>query len=187
MKAFRFLCFLLSWLQAGALWAGEPTEGFRVKSVRFYVQNDTLFFDAQIDYRLSARALEALENGVPLILEVHLQLRAQDAWIWEDSLVDQRLRYRIQYKPLSKDYFVTQLPDEGGRSYVTRDAALSALGQLEALPLISRDRLRKDRQYELHLKAFLDIEALPLPLRPMAYLFPSWKLSTGWTRWPVPR
>jgi len=183
MKVFRCLFFLLGWLNAGMLWAAE---GFRVESVRFHAQDGTLFFDTQIDYQLSARALEALENGVPLILEVHLQLRAQDAWIWEDSLVDQRLRYRIQYKPLSKDYFITQLPGNAGRSYVTRDAALSALGQLEAVPLVSKDQLQKGRQYALHLKAFLDIEALPLPLRPMAYLFPSWKLSTGWTRWPVP-
>ena len=36
-----------------------------------------------------------------------------------------------------------------------------------------------------NLKIALDIEELPLPLRPTAYLLPSWKLSSGWTTWPL--
>jgi len=160
-------------------------DDFQVKSVEFRSQDDTLVMDAQIDFAFSEVAIEALDNGVPLTLEVHIQLRASDAWVWDKSLVDQRLRYVIRYKPLSERYLVGRFPDSGGHSYVTRDAAVAALGDLQGIQLVGRERLEEDTNYEVHLQASLDIEALPLPLKPMAYLLPSWKLSTGWTKWPL--
>jgi hypothetical protein len=69
-------------------------DDFDVVEARTYIDDGIYELDVQIDYDFSERALEALENGVPLTLEVHLQVRRADGWIWENSLVDQRLRYR---------------------------------------------------------------------------------------------
>lgn len=149
--------------------------------------NDIYYLDARIDYGFSSVALEALDNGVPLTMEVHIQLRAADAWIWDESLLDQRLRYQIHYKPLSERYQVTLLPGANGRGFVTRDAAIRALGEVDGIQLVGRQRLDPEQAYEVHIKAALDTEELPLPLRPMAYLRPSWQLSTGWTKWPLQR
>lgn len=180
--------FAVLWL-AGALLTSRAVVAseFRVDEVTTRLEGETVVLDARIDYRFSAVALEALDNGVPLTLEVHVQLRPADAWVWEDSLVDQRLRYMIRYKPLSERYLVSRLPDTGGRDYVTRDAAIAALGDIRGLDLVSIDRLEPNREYEVHLQASLDVESLPLPLKPMAYLLPSWKLSSGWTKWPLQR
>jgi len=158
---------------------------FRVESAKTHLSNDTYLLDARVHYGFSDLALEALDNGVPLTIEVHLQVRAADAWIWDDNLLDRRMRYAIRYKPLSERYLVTQLPGEGGRSFVTRDSAIAALGEIKQAPLIGASSLEPGVAYEMHIKAELDIEELPLPLRPMAYLRPSWQLSTGWTKWPL--
>ena len=45
------------------------------------------------------RTIEALGNGVPLTIVVHFQVRRANAWIWEDSVADGRLRYALRYKP----------------------------------------------------------------------------------------
>ncbi len=158
---------------------------FEVAEVETRLVNGTYVLDAQIDYDFSERALEALDNGVPLTVEVHIQVRPEDDWIWDNSLIDQRLRYRIRYKPLSDRYLVSQLPGESGRTYVTRDAAVSALGEIKNLQLLDQTRLNPDESYEVQMRASLDIEELPLPLRPMAYLYPSWKQSSAWTKWPL--
>jgi hypothetical protein len=158
---------------------------FKVEQVTTRLSDDTFLMDANIRYGFSDRALEALDNGVPLTVEVHIQVRPQDDWIWQESLVDQRLRYRIRYKPLSERYLVTQLPGEQGRTYVTRDAALTALGELRGVPLVSQERLEQGLAYEVQVRVSLDIEELPLPLRPMAYLYPSWKQSSKWSKWPL--
>jgi hypothetical protein len=68
---------------------------------------------------------------------------------------------------------------------VTRDAALAALGEIQGLQLLDRARLDPEQAYEVQIRASLDIEELPLPLRPMAYLYPSWKHASKWTKWPL--
>jgi len=161
---------------------------FTVAAVQTKEDEGMLVMAADIDYGFSVEALEALDNGVPLTLEVHIRLRGGDDWVWKRSLIDQRLRYLIRYRPLSKRYLVSPLPSDGdtGLDYVTRDAAIAALGRIDGLQLVSRERLRKaGGMFNLWVKAFLDIRELPLPLRPIAYLFPAWKLSSGWTQWPL--
>lgn len=176
----------LPWLLALAVALPAAAEGFRVESAKTRLEGETYVLDARIDYGFSDLALEALGNGVPLTIEVHVQVRPKDAWIWDDNLLDERLRYAIRYKPLSERFLVSQLPGDGGRGFVTRDAAIAALGEIK-LPLVDAARLEPKTAYKVHLKAELDIEELPLPLRPMAYLSPAWKLSTGWTKWPLER
>ena len=178
------LLLALFWALAAA---PEAAADISVQEVETRDEGGTLVMDASIRYGFSEQVLEALDNGVPLTLEVHIQLRGADDWVWSESLVDQRLRYVIRYKPLSERYLVSQLPgDGGGISYVTREAAIAALGEIEGLQLGSRQRLLdEDRELEVQMRVSLDIEELPLPLKPMAYLHPSWKLSSGWTKWPL--
>jgi len=181
----------LSWVLF-ALWtlttAPLAVAQFSVTAVHTKNEAGMLVMDADIGYGFSAEALEALDNGVPLTLEVRIRLRGVDDWVWDRSLVDRRLRYRIRYKPLSERYLVSPLPGDGGggSDYVTRDAAIAALGRIDGLRLVSMERLRKvGRAFRLWVKASLDIKALPLPLRPTAYLFPAWRLSSGWSQWPL--
>jgi hypothetical protein len=188
----RSLAHALAWLLAalavsiltlpGPLRAGEE---LRIKEARTRLADRTYILDALIDYKLSGQALEALDNGVPLTFVVRIQVRPVDAWIWEDSAADIHLRYRLRYKPLSERYEVFRLPGDSGRVFVSREAAIAALGEIRNLSLVSQDRLEPDTQYEVQIKVALDIEELPLPLRPMAYLRPAWKLVSSWSKWPL--
>jgi hypothetical protein len=45
------------------------------------------------------------------------------------------------------------------------------------MPLIEVAKLNKSEAYNVELDAKLDIEALPLPLRPKAYISSDWSLS----------
>jgi hypothetical protein len=161
--------------------------GFVVSRAVTQLRDGQYFLDAQVDYRFSETALEALDNGVPLTLEVRVQVRREGAWIWEESLTDKRFLYVIRYQPLSELYRVARLPKGSERSFVTRAAAVDALGEIEDLPLLAAARVDPDEVYMIRVKVSLDVEALPLPLRPVAYLKPSWKLSSGWTQWPLAR
>ena len=159
--------------------------GFAIEQTQIRPEAGQLLVSARVHFDFSTAVLEALDHGVPLTLVVHVQVRRAEAWMWEDSLVDEQWRYTIRYRPLSERYEVHRLPEHDGRDFVTRDAAIRALGEISDQALIGLDRLDPDEDYELQIRVFLDIEELPLPLRPMAYLKPSWKLSSGWTTWPL--
>ena len=178
-----------------ALWAlslvlGPPVplqagDEFHINEARTRLDEAVFVLDADIEFRFSPEALEALDNGVPLTIVFHFQVRSADAWIWDDSVSDLRLRYAIRYKPLSERYEVYRLPGDRGRSFVSREAAIAALGELRGLQLVAQERLDPEGDYLLHMKAELDIEELPLPLRAIAYLRPAWKLGSSWTEWPL--
>lgn len=163
---------------------GMARPAFKIEDVKVRMVGDELVMDVRFAANLSPVALEALDNGVPLTLEAHIQVRPADAWIWDSSLLDRRLRYSIRYQPLADRYLVGPVPG-AGHTYVTRDAAIAALGDLHDLPLLNRGELTPGKDYQIDLMIALDIEELPLPLRPTAYLLPSWKLSSGWTTWPL--
>ncbi len=183
----RVLSLLLALLTQLVAIPATARDDFNVRDVHTHLENGVYLLNATIDAKFSAEALEALENGVPLTIVIHFQVRCVKAWLWEDSLLDQQRRYVIRYKPLADGYEVYPLPGEHGRRFVTREAALRAFGELTDLALINQDRLQPDTDYEVQIKVFLDIEALPLPLRPIAYLKPSWQLASRWSKWPLNR
>lgn len=142
-----------------------------------------ILLDAEIAYQLNDTVSEALENGVPLTFETHVQMRRSKAWIWEKDVVDHRLRTVLRYRPLSGLYELRNLQGDEGLSFATRDAALGAMGRIVAMPVIERERLDNDKEYLVRVEVGLDIEALPLPMRPLAYLNSDWSISSELWEW----
>jgi len=149
-------------------------------------EGELLVLNGQLEFSFSSEALEALENGVPLVVELRLRVRKRNAWFWEASLVDRVLPVQIRYKPLSRSYQVTDMTRGEKRSFATRGAALTALGELSRIPLLHVGELPLGRAaYEVQLRPELSIEALPLPLRPLAYISPEWNLRGKWLIHPL--
>lgn len=178
MKAWRRLSLLLM-LACSAVRAGE----FSVGDVLLSEVDAYLTIDANLHYRLSDKAEEALNNGVPLTFVTHIEIRDDDVWIWQPDLVDRRLRSTLTFHALSGLYEVHQLDSGFSQQFATRDAALQALGEIRGLRLIPSSELRKGATYTVRLDTYLDLEALPLTLRPLAHLTPAWHLeSDPWER-----
>jgi len=175
-----WVCLLVALLTGSA---PAVAKAFAVEGLTAREVEGVYLMDADILYQFSDQALEALENGVPLTLEVHIQLRREGAWIWESDLLDARLRYRILHQALHSLYQVTDLSTGVQQYFATRKAAFTALGRIRDVQLIQAEKLQPGETYKLSLRSSLDIEALPLPLRPLAYLSPAWNLSSEWSLW----
>jgi hypothetical protein len=186
MKYNRVTTFLLtmlivtgSWMLHHSVLAGE----FVIRNATSKLVGDVFVISAEIDYQFSEVALEALENGVPLLVDVHVQVRRQGAWIWEKDIVDRHFQKQIRYLPLSATYEVITQSGSKKTQFISRDAALSALGSIDEYPVVKASQLKENETYEMEIKTVLDIEALPVPLRPKAYMSPEWKLSSEWSQW----
>ena len=187
ITARRNLLFLFLLVAASAPAQAVRADEFVFERVETRLKGSHYLLDARVNYQFSDTALEALDNGVPLTLDLHLKLERLGAWFWEEPLIDTHLRFSIRFHALAETYQVLDHARDLQHNFVTRDAALSALGELNELPVVDEVVLDAQGIYQIRLKTSLDIEALPLPLRPLAYVQPAWKLSSGWSLWPLER
>jgi len=168
-------------LCAGLVWAS----GFQVLNVSTRLEDNVYWLNADLDYDFSAPALDALDSGVPLTVELQIQILRPRTWVWDEVVADLRQRFRLEYHALAGQYLITNLNNGELASFPSRGAALNYLGRLRRLPLLEAARLAPGEDYYGQLRSRLDIESLPAPLRPVAYLSPDWRLASEWYRWPL--
>lgn len=178
---------ILAWLVTAALVGYALTvaagAGLSVRHASTRVVNDVYLVDALLDYQFSPDTLEALSNGIPLTFVLTVEIHRRRAYLWDASEIKVRQSYRLSYHALSNRYLITNLITGNRRSFHSLDDAIAGLGIVNGVPVAERHRLDPGQSYELRLRAQLDVEALPAPLRLVAYLSPQWRLSSGWYRW----
>jgi hypothetical protein len=184
IRTCRFLLLGLALLMAVRADAAD----FSVKSAQPFLEQRALHVNAHLDLPLNPKIEEALSKGIPIDVVFEINL-VKYRWWWRNMVVtDHILHRRLQFHALSRQYLVSGLHDlDSSESFGSLSQALAHAGTLEELviPLTSKKVIEADGRYLLMLRARLDIEALPMLMRPLAYATPSWRLNTGWTEWPI--
>jgi Domain of unknown function (DUF4390) len=122
--------------------------------------------NADIDYRLS-------------------KVEERRDYVWNKTIVDKTARFRIQYHALLNMYRVKNESDATVNNFSTLQAALDLLSTLRDYPLVEQKLIQAQKHYVAKMKVHFERDALPLPLRPTAYLNPQWYLSSAWYVWPL--
>jgi len=148
-------------------------------------EDNRIYLDAQVHYELTPVVSEALENGVPLTFVTHVQMRQVGAWIWEKDAADFRLRTVLRHRSLSGLYEVRYVGTDDKQVFATREAALRFMGRIRDFAIADRGSLDLKKEYRVRLEAYLDVESLPLPLRPRAYLSSDWHLEAEPWEWQI--
>lgn len=156
-----------------------------VRSINFELRNGQYFLSADIQYALTQTAREALQKGIPLYWDVLIKVVRERNWLWNKTLVDFKIRYRIQYHALLNNYRVTNITSSDSTNYATLAAALEGMAEIRNIAILDEEDIEKDESYRVSVKTRFDREALPLPLRPASYVNPQWYLSSDWLQWPV--
>ena len=177
------LCGVLLWLLPFSVYAGEFAA--EVKQAEIKLQGDSYVLFADIVYQLSDKAMEALQNGVPLFWDIQVKIQQHRDVLWDKTLVDLAIRYRIQYHALLNMYRVRNEGDGEVYNFSTLSAALDLMSAVRDFRVLEKTQLAPEKQYLCAVKVSFDREALPLPLRPIAYIDPQWYLSSDWTLWPL--
>jgi len=169
------------------LFASAPTqasEAFIIKSLETRLHDNVYSFSTRIEYGFSDEALAALKNGVPLIIILNIEVQ-QERWYWNKTIAELEQGYLLIYHALSKKFILHNLNSGTQTDYSSLGSALHALGYLEHLPLIDAKLLKPKARYILRLRSKLDIESLPAPMRPLAYISSDWRLQSDWYTWPL--
>jgi hypothetical protein len=144
------------------------------------------YLQAQFTIELSSGAEEAVENGVPLVFELQIQVVETHAWLWDSIAVEYTERRSLQYHALSQTYQVKDLNAGTQGNYRRLDDALTAAGRLQKLYLSDKS-LDDGPSYSVRLRGSLDVEALPTPVRLLAYVSSDWSMVSKWYKWPLVR
>lgn len=165
--------------------ADDPGE-FLVEDAHTWTEDKAHKLDAQFTVRLSSGAQEALENGVPLVLELQVQLVKTHKWFWDAVDVELTQRRQLQYHALSRSYLVKDLNAGTQGNYRRLDDALRAAGTIQSL-VLTEQPLQAGSHYIVRIRGSLDIESLPTPVRLLAYVSSAWDMQSEWYAWPLVR
>lgn len=163
--------------------AGADTHDVAVKKAELQLKNGIYLLSAEIGYHISSRALEALRNGIPLFWDIKILVKEQRDFLWNKTIIEKVIRYRIQYHALLNMYRIRNENSGEVFNFSTLAGALDLLSSVTDVPVMKRNELDPEIKYLAAVKVVFDRESLPLPLRPQAYLNSQWYLSSEWYLW----
>jgi hypothetical protein len=175
------LLLLLGWVT----WCPDAAAGheFLVEDARGRMDAERFLVDARIGVRLDADVLEALENGVALEFELQGQLLRPRRFWWDARVARATRRLQLMRHTLTGGYTVAEPGRAQQLTFKRLDEALGALGEVRDFELGDAGDAADSPRLRGRLRLRLNIEALPAPLRPIAYVSPGWHLSSGWHEW----
>ncbi len=174
---------LLTYASTWAVGAAEQETRFRILEASTRLVDEVYRLDARVAFDFSADAIEALDNGVPLVVELQIEIYEPRDLLWDRDVATLYRRHRIEYRALADRYVLTNLNTGEVSNHTNLPAALALLGRVRDFPMLDRRLLQVGLSYRARLRARLDVEALPLPLRPVAYLSNAWDLTSAWHDW----
>lgn len=176
-KSIKRLALALGLILVATQAIAQPGE-FSVDEINPRVEDNLLAVDARIEYALGDTVIEALENGVELVITQTLRLERKRWWWSNATVINQQRRYRLQYHAISRRYVLTRLANGDSRSFRNLDSLLARLGNIEAWPVIHDDQLNASGHYDVVLMTQLELDTLPRLLRTVALVNADWKLRS---------
>jgi hypothetical protein len=169
---------LVSMLVAGC--AGQADDPlFELEQAETSWKNGQLNVTIHQKITLSGEAKKALVHGVPLTLQMELEIRqtGKRAPVEKDIF-----SFEIRYLPLINNY---QLTREGASEIRTFPRLRHLLAELSTVQQsFNRDHLPRGN-YELLARTRLDQKKMPPPMRLPMLFSAQWRHDSHWKEWPV--
>jgi len=170
--------------------AQDPIERegyFEVRTAETMLSNGVHMLDARLQLVLSSEALDALNAGVPLTIELQMQLIRVRRFYMDALDAELAVRFELQLSPVSQRYVVRNLNSGDQDSFATLYSALNSLGRITELPIIDDALLQPDKPYRVRARAMLQTQQYPAPLRLLFFWRSQWQLQSEWLEWMLER
>jgi len=157
-------------------------EGFVINHAELVLSDKVYHLNATLDFDFSNDVLDAINNGVPLVLELVIEILEPRRYWWDDEIASLEQRYQLQYHALSEQYLVRNLNSGAQYTFFSLSAALQKIGSVSNLPIIDEQLLgnKETEKYYARIRTSLSFENLPLPLKLDAWTSRSWWLGSEW-------
>ena len=170
-------------LRAGPALADGLEGRFEVRSADLELKDDVFHLNARIDLPVSEAVRRGLAEGVPLSLELDLDIERVRQLLPNSRVAELTQRYHLQYNAVSARYILRNDNSGQQESLGTVDAALDQLSEIHGLPVLDKALITPDRRYEASVRARVDYGAVPFSLRLLMFWVNEWHRESDWYTW----
>ena len=156
---------------------------FEVRSADLELADGVYHLNARLELPLSDAVRRGLAEGVPLTLEVDLDVERVRQLLPNARVAELAQRYHLQYNAVSARYILRNENSGQQQSLATVDAALELLSEVRNLPVLDKALLSADRRYEASVRAKVDYGTVPFTLRVLMFWVNEWHRESDWYTW----
>jgi hypothetical protein len=164
-----------------------PAEGlegrFELRSADLELAGGVYHLNARMALPISEAVRRGLSEGVPLILEVDLDVERVRQFVPNSRVAELTQRYNLQYNAVSARYILRNENSGQQQSLPTVDAALEQLSEVRSLPVLDKALLDPGRRYEASVRARIDYGRVPVTLRLLMFWVNEWHRESDWYTW----
>jgi hypothetical protein len=175
-------------LLSAAIWPAsvraDGLEGrFEVRSADLELKDGVYHLNARLDLPVSDAVRRGLAEGVPLALELDLDIERVRQLLPNSRVAELTQHYHLQYNAVSARY--TLRNDNSGQqeSLGTVDAAIDQLSDIRGLPVLDKSLVAADRRYEASVRARIDYGTVPFSVRMLMFWVNEWHRESDWYTW----
>ena len=156
---------------------------FEVRSADLELKDGVYHLNARIDMPISDAVRRGLAEGVPLALEVDLDIERVRQLLPNSRVAELSQRYHLQYNAVSARYILRNDNSGQQESLGTVDEALEHLSEVHSLPALDKALIAPDRRYEANVRGKLDFGTVPFTLRLLMFWVSDWHRESDWYAW----
>ena len=173
---------------AATLWV-EPLQAdglegrFEVRSADLQLTEGVYHLNAHLDLPVSDAVRRGLAEGVPLAVELDLDIERVRQLLPNSRVAELTQRYHLQYNAVSARYVLRNDNSGQQQSLSTVDDAIEQLSEVRGLPVLDKALLSVGRRYEANVRAKVDYGSVPFSLRVVMLWVNDWHRESDWYTW----
>jgi hypothetical protein len=183
----RLLCCVWAALAVAISMPAAYADGlegrFEVRSADLEFKDGVYHMNARIDLPISDAVRRGLAEGVPLTLELDLNIKRVRQLLPNSTVAELTQRYHLQYNAVSARYILRNDNSGQQESLGTVDAAIEQLAEVKSLPVLDKALIQADRRYEANVRAKIDFGTVPFTLRLLMFWVSDWHRECDWYAW----
>jgi hypothetical protein len=156
---------------------------FEIRSADLQLKDGVYHLNAHMELPVSDAVRRGLAEGVPLNIELDLQIERVRQLLPNSRIAELAQRYHLQYNAVSARYILRNENSGQQESLSTVDAAIEQLSEVRGLPVLDKALLAADRRYEASVRAKLDYGTVPFSLRLLMFWVNDWHRESDWYTW----
>ncbi len=177
-------CLVLLLTSFVLLWPTlSVAQGAEIKTAKLELNEEGYQLSAEFDLQLQAVHEDAIRKGVPIYIEMEVEV-SRSRWYWLDERVVRQTRERrISYSPLANQF---RIATAGLSQNVPKfDDVKRALSTVRSWQILERNKLRLGEKYDVSVRIRLDASQLPKPFQLNVLGAREWDIASPWTRFSI--